>query len=234
MTISSPSLPFATYSLSRENNAIKVPKEVPLELLGPLGCGIQTGAEAVINSLKVKAGSSFAAFGSGAVGLSAIMAAKVAGATTIIAVDVVQSRLNLALELGAMHVINSKETDAVEAIREITNGGVEYALESTGIPAVLRQSVDALGGLAVWGGRRVAPGYPGLVRCERVAHQWEKHPRHLRGRQRAAEVHPRPGTPAHARTLPVRPDGEILTFRQDQRSSGRQRKRHHPQAHSDH
>lgn len=152
MTISSPSLPFATYSLSRENNAIKVPKEAPLELLGPLGCGIQTGAEAVINSLKVKAGSSFAAFGSGAVGLSAIMAAKVAGATTIIAVDVVQSRLNLALELGAMHVINSKETDAVEAIREITNGGVEYALESTGIPAVLRQSVDALGGLAVWGG----------------------------------------------------------------------------------
>lgn len=75
------------------------------------------------------------------------MAAKVAGATTITAVDVVQSRLDLALELGATHVINSKETDAVEAIRKITNGGVEYALESTGIPAVLRQPVDALGGL---------------------------------------------------------------------------------------
>ncbi|MGH8384251.1 MAG: NAD(P)-dependent alcohol dehydrogenase [Pseudomonas sp.] len=138
---------FATYSLSRENNAIKVPKEAPLTLLGPLGCGIQTGAGAVINSLKVRPGSSFAAFGSGAVGLSAVLAAKVAGATVIIAVDVVPSRLKLALELGATHVVNSKDEDPVEAIRGITGGGVDFALESTGIPAVLRQSVDALGGL---------------------------------------------------------------------------------------
>lgn len=160
------------------------------------------------------------------------MVAKVAGATTIIAVDVVQSRLDLALELGATHVINSKETDAVEATSEITNGGVEYALASTGIPAVLRHSVDTQGGLANVG--VVAPGHPGLVRYERPTHQREKHPRHLLRRQRAAEVHPKLGTPANARTLSVRPDGGILSFRQDQRSSGRQRKRHHPQAHSDH
>ncbi|WP_053221374.1 zinc-binding dehydrogenase [Pseudomonas weihenstephanensis] len=86
------------------------------------------------------------------------MAAKAAGATTIIAVDVVQSRLDLALELGATHVINSKETDAVEATSEITNGGVEYALASTGIPAVLRQSVDTQVGLANVG--VVAPRHP--------------------------------------------------------------------------
>ncbi|WP_166363523.1 NAD(P)-dependent alcohol dehydrogenase [Pseudomonas akapageensis] len=142
---------FATYSLSRESNAIKVPKEAPLELLGPLGCGIQTGAGSVINSLKVTPGSSFAAFGSGAVGLSAILAAKVAGATVIIAVDVVPSRLQLALDLGATHAINSKNEDPVAAIQAITGGGVDFALESTGIPTVLRQSVDALGGLGCVG-----------------------------------------------------------------------------------
>lgn len=138
---------FATYAISRENNAVKVTKEAPLELLGPLGCGIQTGAGAVINSLKVTPGSRFVAFGAGAVGLSAVLAAKVAGATTIIAVDVVPSRLELALELGATHVINSREADPVAMIREITAGGANFALESTGRPEVLRQAVDALGGL---------------------------------------------------------------------------------------
>ncbi|MES2235348.1 NAD(P)-dependent alcohol dehydrogenase [Pseudomonas veronii] len=136
---------FASLALARENNAIKVSRDAPLELLGPLGCGIQTGAGAVINSLKINPGSSFAAFGAGAVGLSAVLAARVAGATTIIAVDVVQSRLNLAIELGATHVINSNDTDPVTAIREITSGGVNFALESTGRPAVLRLAVDALG-----------------------------------------------------------------------------------------
>ncbi|SDI99881.1 aryl-alcohol dehydrogenase [Pseudomonas flavescens] len=137
---------FATYALSRENNTVKVSTQAPLELLGPLGCGIQTGAGAVINSLKVTPGSSFASFGAGAVGLSAVLAAQVVGATTIIAVDVVPSRLELAKSLGATHAVNSKDSDPVAAIREITGGGVKFALESTGHPAVLRQAVDALGG----------------------------------------------------------------------------------------
>ncbi len=135
---------FASLALARENNAIKVPKDAPLELLGPLGCGIQTGAGAVINSLRVTPGSSFASFGAGAVGLSAVMAARVAGATTIIAIDVVPSRLELAKELGATHVINSREVDVIEAVREITDGGVEFALESTGIAAVLSQGIESL------------------------------------------------------------------------------------------
>lgn len=142
---------FATYALSRENNAIKVPDDAPIELLGPLGCGIQTGAGAVINSLKVTAGSSFASFGAGAVGLSAVMAARVAGATTIIAIDVVPSRLELARELGATHVINSREVDVVEAVRGITGGGANFALESTGRPEVLAQGIEALGGRGVIG-----------------------------------------------------------------------------------
>lgn len=135
---------FAEYAVANERNVVKVPKDAPLELLGPLGCGIQTGAGAVINALQVPPGASFAAFGGGAVGLSAVMAAKVCGATTIIAVDLVESRLELAKELGATHVINSARENAVERIKEITNGGVEYSLDSTGVTGVIRQAVLAL------------------------------------------------------------------------------------------
>ena len=135
---------FGTYALAHERNVVKVPANAPLELLGPLGCGIQTGAGAVMNALKVRPGSSFAAFGGGAVGLSAVMAARVAGATTIIAADVVPSRLALAKELGATHTVNSRETDPVEAVRKITGGGADFTLESSGRPAVLRQAIDAL------------------------------------------------------------------------------------------
>jgi len=136
---------FATYAISRENNAVKVPKDVPIELLGPLGCGIQTGAGAAINALKVAPASSFVTWGAGAVGLSALLAAKVCGASIIIAVDIVDSRLQLAAELGATHIINSKTQDPVAAIREITGGGANFALESTGRPDILKQGVDALG-----------------------------------------------------------------------------------------
>jgi aryl-alcohol dehydrogenase len=142
---------FATLALSLECNTIKVADDAPLELLGPLGCGIQTGAGAVINSLNVASGSSFVAFGGGAVGLSAILAAKLVGASTIVAVDVVPSRLELAKSLGATHTVNPQEVDAVEAIREITHGGAKYALESTGLPAVLRQAIDSLATLGTVG-----------------------------------------------------------------------------------
>lgn len=135
---------FGTYALANERNAVKVAKEAPLELLGPLGCGIQTGAGAVMNALKVRPGSNFATFGGGAVGLSAVMAARVAGATTIIAADVVPSRLELARELGATHTVNSRETDPVASVREITGGGADFTLESSGRPEVLRQAIDAL------------------------------------------------------------------------------------------
>lgn len=135
---------FGTFALVHERNVIKVPNDAPLELLGPLGCGIQTGAGAVMNALKVTPGSSFAAFGGGAVGLSAVMAARAAGATTIISADVVPARLTLAMELGATHTINSREVDPVETVREITGGGADFTLESSGRPAVLRQAIDAL------------------------------------------------------------------------------------------
>jgi aryl-alcohol dehydrogenase len=136
---------FSTFALANERNVVKVTKEAPLELLGPLGCGIQTGAGAVMNALKVSHGASFAAFGSGAVGLAALMAARAVGATTIIAVDVIPARLALAKDLGATHAVNASDADPVAAIKEITGGGVQFALETTGLPPVVRQAVDALG-----------------------------------------------------------------------------------------
>lgn len=136
---------FSTFAVANERNVVKVPKEAPLELLGPLGCGIQTGAGAVMNALKIGHGASFAAFGAGAVGLSAVMAANVVGATTIIAIDVVPARLALAKEVGATHVVNATEGDAVAAVKEISGGGVQFSLETTALPNVVRQAIDALG-----------------------------------------------------------------------------------------
>lgn len=136
---------FASLTLAHRRNVVKVPKDVPLELLGPLGCGIQTGAGAVLNSLAVGAGASIAVFGVGGVGLSAVMAARVAGATTIVAVDIHPGRLELARELGATHVVHSGETDPVAAIQAITGGGAQFTLDCSGRPAVLRQAIDALG-----------------------------------------------------------------------------------------
>lgn len=142
---------FATRSIVSEFNLIKVRKDVPLELLGPLGCGIQTGSGAVLNALRVNAGSSFAAFGTGAVGLAAIMAARVAGATTIIAVDVNPERLALAQELGASHIVDSREADPVAEIRRITGGGALFTLECSGRAEVLRQAIDSLTTLGTCG-----------------------------------------------------------------------------------
>lgn len=135
---------FGTYAIAHENNTVKVPKDVPLELLGPLGCGIQTGAGAVLNSLNVPAGASIAIFGTGAVGLAAIMASVVAGATTIIAVDINDDRLALARELGATHSINSRQGDVVEKIQQATEGGTEFCFDTTGRPEVIRSAVLAL------------------------------------------------------------------------------------------
>lgn len=136
---------FAQKSNVRARNAVKVADDAPLELLGPLGCGIMTGAGAVLNVMQPGPGSSIAIFGTGAVGLAGMLAAVAAGATTIIMVDIVPSRLDFARELGATHVVNSREGDPVERIREVTGGkGVQYALDTTGVPAVFSQMTKSL------------------------------------------------------------------------------------------
>jgi aryl-alcohol dehydrogenase len=136
---------FGTFALTQERYAVKVRKDAPLELLGPLACSGQTGAGAVFNVIKPKAGDSFAVFGVGAVGLSALMAAKIAGCDPIIAVDVHERRLALAGELGATHTINHATcSDVVGEIRNITGRGVRYSLETSALPAVFREAIESL------------------------------------------------------------------------------------------
>ncbi|MEY8015495.1 NAD(P)-dependent alcohol dehydrogenase [Mycobacterium servetii] len=136
---------FATYAIATEANVVKVDPDVPLEILGPLGCGIQTGAGAVLNSLQPPAGSSIAIFGVGPVGLSAVMAGVAVGCSTVIAVDLSSGRLDLAKELGATNLIDGSAGDTVATIQALTGGlGVDYSIETTAVPAVFRQAVDAL------------------------------------------------------------------------------------------
>lgn len=135
---------FASYSLANERNVVKVCKDAPLEILGPLSCAVQTGAGAVMNTLRAEASSSIVVFGTGPVGLSAVLAADVAFCSPIIAVDINSERLRLAQEFGATHIINPRETDPVQEVLNITKTGINYSLECTGIPAVLRNAVDVL------------------------------------------------------------------------------------------
>lgn len=136
---------FATHLIAHRRNTIKVSKELPLEMLGPLGCGIMTGAGTVWNVLRPQPGGSIAIFGAGSVGLSAIMAAKVAQAGVIIAVDIVPSRLSQATELGATHVIDAREGNVAERIRAIVADGVAKAFDTTGRFDVIQEAVRALG-----------------------------------------------------------------------------------------
>ncbi|CAM5208733.1 S-(hydroxymethyl)glutathione dehydrogenase/class III alcohol dehydrogenase [Oligella ureolytica] len=140
---------FATYAIVRSSNAVKVDSDVDLTLLGPLGCGIQTGAGTILNRLRPEFGSSVVVYGAGAVGLSAVMAAKIVGCQHIIAVDVHADRLALAKELGATHTFNGKEMDVVEQVKKLTGGGSHYAVETTGAPQVVKQSLNALRPLGI-------------------------------------------------------------------------------------
>jgi aryl-alcohol dehydrogenase len=142
---------FATYALCTDRNVVAVPADAPLELLGPLGCGILTGAGAVINTLKVRPGSSIAVFGTGSVGLAAIMAAHLCGAAKIVAVDTQQARRDMALELGATHTIDPRAADVPEELGRITGSGVNYALDTSGNTTVIRQAVEALASRGVCG-----------------------------------------------------------------------------------
>lgn len=140
---------FATHAIVHERNTVKVPNDVPLEILGPLGCGFQTGAGAVLKAMKVPVGATIVVFGVGAVGLAAIMAARVADAASVIAVDVNTERLSLAGELGATHVVDARDTrDVARAIRSILPRGAEFVLDTSG----RKENLDAgLGALAPLG-----------------------------------------------------------------------------------
>jgi aryl-alcohol dehydrogenase len=138
---------FASYSICAASALVPVPADADVTLLGPLACGISTGAGAVLNALRPGAGSSMVVYGAGAVGLSAVMAARLTGATEIIAVDRLASRLSLARELGATETIDvsSAGADPVAAVQEICGGPADFSLECTGVVSVLRQAADSVG-----------------------------------------------------------------------------------------
>lgn len=135
---------FATHTLATERNLVKVPRHLPLEWLAPLGCGLQTGAGTVLNSLKVRPHSSLAVFGVGTVGLAAVMAARVARVRTVIAVDRNPRRLKLARELGATHVIDNRKGNLILSIGAITDSGVDYVVESTAAAEMEQLAVELL------------------------------------------------------------------------------------------
>jgi aryl-alcohol dehydrogenase len=132
---------FATYAIANERFAVKLRRDAPLELVGPFACSGQTGAGAVLNSMRPQPGDAFAVFGVGAVGLSGLMAAKIAGCAPIIAIDIHEQRLALARELGATHAITQTgRIDVVAKIREITGQGVRYSLEASAQPTAKRST----------------------------------------------------------------------------------------------
>lgn len=137
---------FATYSVTNERSLVKVREDAPLELLGPLGCGIQTGAGSVMNVLKPRRGDSMLVFGAGGVGLAAVMAAVVEGCAPIVVVEPNAARRALALEVGAHHVIDPTDVESVvESIGDVTEGSVDAALDTSGITEVIGQALDVLG-----------------------------------------------------------------------------------------
>ncbi|MDC0074835.1 NAD(P)-dependent alcohol dehydrogenase [Alphaproteobacteria bacterium] len=144
---------FATYCIATERNVVSIKNsKAPLEILGPLGCGIQTGAGAIFNSLKVQKGSDLVIFGTGSVGLSAIMAANLIQCGRLIAVDTNADRLEISKKLGATHIINPDKENVLESIRNITNDrGANFSLETSGVEKSFNQAIECLSNLGVCG-----------------------------------------------------------------------------------
>lgn len=135
---------FAEKILVHENSVVKIDDTIPFECASVMGCAVVTGLGAVFNTAKIEVGSTVAVFGCGGIGIPLIQAAKIAGARTIIAVDIIDNKLNLAKEFGATHTVNAKKNDPVEAIIKITQGGVDYSFECIGNTNVLEQALYSL------------------------------------------------------------------------------------------
>ena len=136
---------FSEYTVILEKALVKVPKDVPLQQAALLGCAVITGIGAVMNAARVKPGSQVAVFGSGGVGLNVIQGAALAGAEKIIAVDLLDNKLEMARQFGATHTVNASAGDPVEQVRSLTEQkGVDYAFEVIGLPKTVRQAFDSL------------------------------------------------------------------------------------------
>jgi len=135
---------FAEQMLVHENAMVKIDPDIPLDRAALVGCGVMTGVGAVFNAAKVEPGATVAVIGCGGVGLSAVNGAALAGAERIIAIDRVQSKLDIARELGATDTVNASNLDAVEQVREMTKGGVHYSFEALGTKGTAEQAFQML------------------------------------------------------------------------------------------
>lgn len=143
---------FSEYSVIPEAAILKIPHDLPLDRAALLGCAVITGIGAVINCARVKPGSRVVVFGTGGVGLNAVQGAAIAGAEMIIAVDLLDGKLEFARQFGATHTVNASKGDPVAEVRALTGGrGVDYAFEVIGLPKTMRQAYDCLAkrGMAV-------------------------------------------------------------------------------------
>ena len=135
---------YAEKMLVYENAIVKIPDDMPLDRAALIGCGVTTGVGAVLNTARIEPGSTVAVFGTGGVGLAAIQGARIAGARIIIAVDVFENKLATAKELGATHVVDASSHDPVQAIRDMTGGGVDYSFEAIGLKKAAEQCFDCI------------------------------------------------------------------------------------------
>jgi aryl-alcohol dehydrogenase len=136
---------FATHALAHERNVVKLPNNAPLSLVGPLGCGIQTGAGVVMNSLDVPSGASLVIAGAGPVGLAAVMAAAIRGVESIVVIEPRYGRRAVSLDLGVTHALDPVTAPISEQVRRILPGGMDYAVDTTVALPVLEQILLSLG-----------------------------------------------------------------------------------------
>lgn len=149
---------FATYAIAPANSVVRAPRDLPAQMLAALQCGLMTGAGAVVNTLGAGARDQLMVLGSGAVGLSAVMAGRLVGAYPIVAVDVNEDRLSLALELGATYAFNAARDDIPARVRELLPRGVSCALDTTGLDSSWSVASQCLGMGGILGAVHVPAG----------------------------------------------------------------------------
>ena len=147
---------YSQYTIAVPGSLVKVDSSLPFEHATLFGCAVMTGTGAAMNTANIQAGQSVAVFGLGGVGLAAVIGAKACNAGDIIAVDLLDSKLEMAKNLGATHVVSAKDNNPVEVIQDLTHGGVEIAIESVGNVEVLAQAYES----TMRGGTTVAIGLP--------------------------------------------------------------------------
>lgn len=152
---------FAEYVVASVRSIVRIDKDLAPEIAALFGCAVLTGVGAVVNTAGVSPGESVAVFGLGGVGLAALLGARCAGASPIVAVDVIPERRAIAIALGARHALDARSDALVETLRELTNGGVHFALESVGNEAVLSQAYAT----TRRGGTTVSVGLPAPDKC---------------------------------------------------------------------